>query len=130
MECLRFCCQLLWVFRSYFGKRKQSVFYDHRSEEYMTTSGVPQDSNLEPLLFWMYINHLIESLQCKYCFLPMTWQFSSKLTSQTTLYYFKVNLTQYIHGVFVTGCHQTLKNVKYVFLNPSNISITSETGIY
>lgn len=52
---------LVKLMASYLGNRRQYVLINnYKSEEYIATSGVPQGSNLGPLLFLMFINDIVD----------------------------------------------------------------------
>lgn len=63
LENLGFDEKLISFFRSYLLKREQYVEYrGHKSFKFIATSGVPQGSNLAPLLFSLFVNDITKSL--------------------------------------------------------------------
>ena len=65
-----FSTPLLSLFTSYLHDRKLSVVYNNcKSTNYLQSSGVPQGSNLGPLLFLLYVDDITAHISNSHCLL-------------------------------------------------------------
>lgn len=66
LENFGFSADLLLFFKSYLSDRKQFVIYNgFKSSIFTASSGVPQGSNLGPLLFLLFVNDLCSEIDCQ-----------------------------------------------------------------
>lgn len=78
-----FSDSLILFFSSYLIEREQYVYYNgYSSATFLATSGVPQGSNLGPLLFLLFINDLCRQLDCNKLFFADDLKLFSNIRSE------------------------------------------------
>lgn len=113
-----FSLHLTQFFESYLGNRQQFVFYNgYKSTVYTATSGVPQGSNLGPLLFLLFINDLCTELECESLMFADDLKLFKKVSSELDCIMLQNDLNT-IHN----WC-----NVNQLALNASKCKIVSYT---
>ena len=66
LRCLGFSEGLILFFQSYLNHRQQYVAHGgYTSDLFTVHSGVPQGSNLGPLLFLIFVNDILDNLSCE-----------------------------------------------------------------
>lgn len=60
-------CLLGWLRDYLLGRKMKVVVHGSQSHQIDISSGVPQGSVIGPLLFLIYINHVVSQLSCKFC---------------------------------------------------------------
>lgn len=118
LNTLGFSDSLLLLFSSYLSNREQFVAYNgYKSFKYLATSGVPQGSNLGPLLFLLFINDLCSSLTCGNLLFADDLKIYTIIYSTEDCMRFQEQLSEVVHW-----CEENK-----LLLNPSKCKVCSFT---
>lgn len=118
LNALGFSNSLILLFSSYLNSREQFVAYNgYKSFNYSATSGVPQGSNLGPLLFLLFINDLCDSLTCGNLLFADDLKIYTIITSNEDCVLFQTQLDAVVHWC----------ELNKLFLNSSKCKVCSFT---
>lgn len=82
-----FSATLCTLFKSYLECRQHFVKYSGvASKTYISTSGIAQGSNLGPILFLVFINDIVNSIQCETLLYADDLKIFTKINSKTDCY--------------------------------------------
>ena len=94
-----FTSSFLKLIASYLINRINFVFYNgFTSFSYVGSSGVPQGSNLGPLLFTLFINDLLASMKCKILAYADDIKLYASINSESDYINFQAQLNLFIDG--------------------------------
>lgn len=94
LETFGFSDTLILLFSSYLTNRIQYVYYNgHKSQPFRAVSGVPQGSNLGPLMFLLFINDLVQQIECNKCIFADDLKIFTAIRSETDCINLQTELT-------------------------------------
>lgn len=99
---LRVPIPLTQLLKSYMTNRKNKVTYNGKlSTPYIPTSGVPQGSNLGPLLFLIFINDIVQDLKCHVSLFADDTKIYWTIKNETGVQFLQYNL-----NLFYNWCNE------------------------
>lgn len=125
-----FSDDLVSVFSSYLINRSQFVFYNgFGSQFFVPTSGVPQGSNLGPLLFLIFINDLPECIKSKNLLFADDLKIFGKINSTKDCYDLQNDLESISRWCTKNCLHLNTDKCKTMTFSKKKNIITFEYGI-
>lgn len=142
-----FSHSLLTIFESYLSNRQQYVFYNgHKSTCFIAKSGVPQGSNLGPLLFLLFINDICVDLNCEVLMFADDLKIFRSVNSSNDCLVLQTNINTIVSWCNKNNLHLNISKCKVMTLTKKLVpivfpytindepvmrcSITKDLGIY